>query len=159
MTEKVNGMARSGEFISRDIEYFTAYTLIDITDSGVTRPYDANSDGYRQAQNLNAILQSIGLRTQPIIVSVSKNTSEPMTNYQFGTDFDSEFHTVWVLHFATDYKGAWTNNSDPVYFLDRNCDGVAIITGIEDTASITPAAFSTNDVAKKNLYFEQRDLL
>ena len=52
-----NSTARTGEFIGGNVEYFTCYTLIDITDTGVYDPTAGQT--YEQAQNLNALLQAI----------------------------------------------------------------------------------------------------
>ena len=51
-----NGTGRPGEHLTGDIEYFTAYTRVDVTDSGITDPNSGNADGYNQAQNLNVLL-------------------------------------------------------------------------------------------------------
>jgi hypothetical protein len=49
--------ARTGEYIGGNIEYFTCYTLVDISDSGTYDP--TAGQAYEQAQNLNALLQAI----------------------------------------------------------------------------------------------------
>ena len=58
-----------GEFAHGNQEFFTIFTLIDITNTGVKRGNDKQA---LQAQNLSALLQAVGLRCQPIISSVLK---------------------------------------------------------------------------------------
>ena len=58
-------LARTGENIGANIEYFTCYTLVDITDTGIFDPH-LGSD-YEQAQNLNSLLQAISLGSQPVL--------------------------------------------------------------------------------------------
>jgi hypothetical protein len=75
--------ARTGEYIGGNIEYFTCYTLVDITDSGT---YDPTAGyAYEQAQNLNALLQAISLGSQPILTSVEKLTAVDMDDFEFGS--------------------------------------------------------------------------
>ena len=70
MTSKTpSGIFRPGEFSHGDTEFFTVYTLIDVTDTGVTT---GSGKEYKQAQNLSVLLQTIGLRCQPFLSSVMK---------------------------------------------------------------------------------------
>lgn len=153
-----NGTGRPGEHLTGDIEYFTAYTLVDVTDSGITDPNSGNVDGYNQAQNLNVLLQTMSLRTQPIISSVIKRTTQAMADYSFGTVHTGN-HTIWIVKFATEYKGAWANAGDDKYHLVQDCDSVAVTTGLDDTATFNANTFDTSDATHLNLYFVRNDEL
>ena len=89
-----------GEFAHGNQEFFTVYTLVDITDTGVKR---GNTKQSFQAQNLSNVLQAIGLRCQPIISSVLKLTGQAMSDYSFGSGFTGS-QTVWALKFATEHS-------------------------------------------------------
>lgn len=157
MTTKINGTQRAGEHVTGDIEYFTAFTLVDITDSGVTDPRTSDVIGYNQAQNLNVLLQLISLRAQPIVVSISKREDQDLADYSFGSTFSNTEASVWIIKFATEYKGAWANGVDQSYHLVNDCQGVAVTTGLDETETITPALFNTVSSTAKNLYFVRND--
>lgn len=149
--------SRSGEHIG-ELEFFTAFTLIDVTDSGITDINFSESKEYNQAQNLNTFLQSISLRTQPIIVSVSKRENEDLADYDFGSDY-SGTHTLWVIRFASEYKGAWQKDTDPLFYLIEDCNQNVISTGLDDTVIFNADIFETKSVTQKNMYFNKYEEL
>ena len=82
-----------------DTEFFTVYTLIDVTDSGIIT---GSGKEYKQAQNLSVLLQTIGLRCQPFISSVMKLVGQNVSNYEFGTAHSGN-HSIWLTKFATEF--------------------------------------------------------
>ena len=83
----------AGEFIGANIEFFSIFSLIDFSDSDMganATPYkgdgtkldltDVESKPYHQAQNLNILIQSIGFRCQPAMISVNSQ-SVTITSY------------------------------------------------------------------------------
>jgi hypothetical protein len=143
--------ARTGEFIGGNIEYFTCYTLVDISDTGV---YDPNQGKeYEEAQNLNSLLQAISLGSQPTLSSVEKLTAADLAEYEFGTDFTGN-HNIWILRFASERVGAITVNT-----LIRDIAGLPLYDDLEETAVFDDNVFETTDAAKKNIYFVRNDNL
>ena len=63
------------------MEFFTCYTLIDITCTGVNDP--ARALPYQQHQNFNTFLQFIGLRTQPLNIAVEQLNDQDLANFKF----------------------------------------------------------------------------
>ena len=160
MIERVNGVHAGSERTSGDIEYFNVYTLIDITDSGVTNMFDQDQIGYHQSQNLNVILQSIGLRSQPTIVSVRELSNQELAGYNFGSDFTALTNQkVWLVKFSSEHKGSWKNNNDNTYHLTQDCNGVAITDNLTNTVNFDTPIFNTTGATQTNLYFEQTDVL
>jgi hypothetical protein len=145
------GIQRTSENTGGDIEYFTCYTLVDITDSGI---YDPNQgDAYEQAQNLNALLQAISLGSQPVLTSVEKIVAADLAEFDFGTDFTGN-HNMWVLRFASERVGSIT-----VASLVRDIDGLPIYDDLDETAVFDTDVFETNASAQKNTYFLRNDNL
>jgi hypothetical protein len=143
--------ARTGEYIGGNIEYFTCYTLIDISDSGI---YDPTAGAaYEQAQNLNALLQAISLGSQPILTSVEKLVAADMDDFDFGSDFTGT-HNMWVLRFASERVGSITVNT-----LVRDIDGLPVYDDLDETATFDSNVFETNDIAQTNIYFVRNDNL
>jgi hypothetical protein len=143
--------ARTGEVIGGNIEYFTCYTLVDITDSGVYDP--AAGSVYEQAQNLNALLQAISLGSQPILTSVEKLVAADVDDFEFGSDFTSN-HNLWILRFASERVGSITVDT-----LVRDVDGLPVYTDLDETAVFDVDVFETNSAEQKNIYFVRNDNL
>ena len=142
---------RTGEVIGGNIEFFSCYTLVDITDTGV---YDPNAgSSYEQAQNLNALLQAISLGSQPIMSSVEKIVAVDVADYEFGTDFTGN-HNMWVLRFASERVGAIT-----VASLVRDVDGLPIYDDLDETAVFDTNVFETGSSDQRNIYFYRNDNL
>jgi hypothetical protein len=153
MVIKTNGTARSTENFGGNMDFFTVYSLVDITDTGVSDPRVTPQLPYLQAQNLNSLIQLIGLRIQPVLVQVDKYEGEDMADYVFGTNFTGE-HTVWVLKFATERAGF----SSPE-LLRQDSDGLPIIAGLTETATFSNAVINAYSDTEKNIYFIQHETL
>lgn len=143
--------ARTGEYIGGNIEYFTCYTLVDISDTGTYDP--TSGQAYEQAQNLNALLQAISLGSQPILTSVEKLTAADMNDFEFGSDFTGT-HNMWVLRFANERVGSITVNT-----LVRDVDGLPVYDDLDETATFDSNVFETNDSTQTNIYFVRNDNL
>jgi hypothetical protein len=143
--------ARTGEVVGGNIEYFTCYTLVDITDTGVYDPTAGST--YEQAQNLTALLQAISLGSQPILASVEKLTAESVADFDFGTDFTGD-HNIWILRFASERVGSITVDT-----LVRDIDGIPVYDDLDETAVFDSTVFETNSAAQTNIYFVRNDNL
>jgi len=146
-----NSTGRTGEVIGGNIEYFTCYTLVDITDTGIYNPSAGNA--YEQAQNLNVLLQAISLGSQPILSSVEKIVAAELADYDFGSDFTGN-QNVWILRFASERVGSITVSS-----LIRDIDGLPVYDDLEETAVFDTNVFETNAADQKNIYFYRNDNL
>ena len=147
----INATSRTGEVVSGDIEYFTSYTLVDISDTGVYDPLAGTS--YEQAQNLTALLQAISLGSQPILTSVEKVVAVEVADFDFGSDYTGA-HTVWILRFASERIGTITVNN-----LIRDIDGLPIYANLDETGVLDTDVFETNAADQKNIYFIRNDNL
>lgn len=145
-------VSRPVEVLTGSTDFYTIYTLVDITDSGVVSP-KTDANGYFQAQNLNTFIQSISLRSQPVLSSVHVLDSQNISKYEFGTNFTGT-HTIWVLKFASETADAWKKDSNDVYMLIEDFDKMPIHKDLNETISIDPEIIDTNTVSKKNTYFK-----
>ena len=145
-------VSRPVEVLTGSTDFYTVYTLIDITDSGVVSP-KTSASGYFQAPNLNTFIQSISLRSQPVLSSVQILDSQDISKYEFGTNCTGT-HTVWVLKFASETADAWKKDNNDVYMLKEDFDKMPIHEDLDETISIDPEIIDTNTVNKKNTYFK-----
>jgi hypothetical protein len=153
MIKKTNGTSRSGEYFSGNMDFFTVYSLIDITDTGVSDPRVVPNTEFLQAQNLNSIVQLVSLRIQPVLVQVDKYTKESMADYDFGSKFTGD-QTIWVLKFATERAGFTSAE-----LLRKDGDGLPIISGLTETVKFNNDVINALSPTDKNIYFIQHDTL
>ena len=97
------------------LDKYTAYTLVDITDSNITNSRTSDIAGYNQQQNLNTLIQLIGLRSQPILYSITLLKTQDVVDYAFGNTFKG-LHSVWKFEFASEHSNAYTKDDNDVYF-------------------------------------------
>lgn len=145
------GTSRPVEVLTGSTDFYTVYTLIDITDTGVVSP-KADAKGFFQAQNLNTFIQSISLRSQPVLSSVIKIDAQDVSNYEFGSSFTG-FHDIWVLKFASETADAWNKENNSVYMLEEDFNVAPVHITLDETALINPEIVDTSTV-NKNTYFK-----
>jgi hypothetical protein len=131
-------------------QQIVAYTLVDITSSGTVRIRDANTKAYHQMQNLNVLLQTIGLRTQPIDPSVKQLLQQDLAEYNFSTAYTGS-HAVWRLTFDIQHHLVWQHQTDELGLLKIDANGVAITPDLDETVPFDTGVFDTLNCV--NLYF------
>jgi len=130
---------------------YTAFSLVDITYTNINRLDDTFR--FNQQQNFNTLIQSISLRSQPIKPLVSVLLTQDIANFDFGKRYKG-LHTVWRLDFSSEHSKVFAKGTDSFYYLNNDCDGVAIYTKLEETAEIKSKVFETLDTSNINLYFK-----
>ena len=119
----------------------SVYTLIDIS-----------QDSALQQQNFNALLQTVGLRGNPIDVEVSLKGNQPMADHDFGEDYPGT-QNVWIMTFTTDTQGVFDNKNGPLGGLVSDVHQVPVITDLYESVKIDPPVFDTINEKTKNIYF------
>jgi len=145
------GISRPAEVLTGSTDFYTVYTLIDITDSGIVSP-KVDAKGFFQAQNLNTFIQSVSLRSQPVLSSVTVLTAKDLSDYEFGSNFTG-IHNIWVLKFASETRDAWRKDIDNVYLLKQDFDATPIHITLDETAVINPESVDASTV-NANTYFK-----
>ena len=126
---------------------FKLYTLADITPTGARR--GAGSE-YYQEQNYMTAVQTIGIRTNPLEVSVTHKDCA-VGNLSFGKKYKGK-QRVWCLEFDVDSNGAHSTE-----MLEVDFDLVPFNNGLNETAKFETAIFVTNNDELCNIYFEKED--
>ena len=166
----------AGEFVGANIEFFSIFSLIDFSDKDMgadASPYkddgskldltNAESKPYHQAQNLNILLQSIGFRCQPVMISVNSqavviDNSNSAHSVNLGSAY-SGTKTIWTIKFATAHPGAWdvTLLEDELYGMP--IQGSSNLT--DSTSNIIENIINTNvdDNVNRNTIIEMAEIL
>lgn len=133
---------------------YTAFTLVDVTHSNETRSKKNNTFQYYQQQNHNTLTQTIGLRSQPINSVTTKLLAQDVAEYGFGKRYLG-LHTVWRIDFSIEHTDVFKFKDNDMYHLLNDCDGVAIITKLEETAEIKTKCFETTNKNYINTLFNK----
>jgi len=134
------------------IQQFTAYTLVDITETNVFNSRTSDTKSYNQQQNLNTLIQLIGMRSQPINIYMTALSTQDLVNFSFGKQF-SGLHNVWKLNFVSEHTDVYKHHEDPVHFLKEDSDGAAFVSNLDETVKFKRSTFETKNKNSINLYF------
>jgi hypothetical protein len=140
------------------LEFFTGYTLVDITPTRVIR--SANTDDIRrnQQRNWETVLQCMSLRTQPLhIAEPTMCQNVPVDSLKFGDYFEGT-QTLWSWSWAIESRGVYDLPNKPLGALLQDFEQVPIITGLEETGRFMLPIFYPYG-AIKNVYFVQHNNL
>ena len=170
-----NTFHNAGEFIGANVEFFSIFSLIDFSDADMGAnpvPYisgrkmdltDAESKPYHQAQNLNILIQSIGFRCQPAMISVnSQSTNLTNFNNAHSVNLGSIYtgtKTLWTIKFATENPGAWTIELLQNELNNMPIEGSSNLT--DSTSTIVGNIINTNvsDNVNRNTIIEMAEIL
>ena len=111
-------------------------TFIDITRS---RPVREETDKtlLGQQANFNSLLQAIGLRSNVEWLHDPKKQTGRLPEPATGKA------TYWTWEFDCERDEVFLQDDDPVYLLVHDLNHVPVITDLENSEDITPAAFQT----------------
>jgi len=127
---------------------FNILTLIDVTQSHARR-----NDGeflFGQQSNYNTIIQTIGLRVNPIIEN-TKVSEQLITNLGFGSNYKGK-NKVWEIEFSVEYTGAVDTD-----ILKSDFNLIPIVAGLNETIKLNPSVFRTNNSKLNNIIFYDLD--
>lgn len=133
-------------------EFFTVYSLVDITNTGVTRLTASNEHERNQQRNWETVLQVVGLRAQPIHIEGPVQTELEVSYLNFGDLYEGR-HQVWVSCFGVEHSDVYLVGNNPVAGLEKDFEQVPVITGLNETARFLLPIFYTHGTIK-NIYFK-----
>ena len=119
-------------------------TLIDITETGARRSDEFIAFG--QQSNYNTVIQTIGLRANPLPKNLEKITVD-IQNYSFGEKIVG-IHNVWIFDFEIEYQGVISEQS-----LIDDFNLVPITSNLTETIDNNNFVFDTVSKNFKNTFF------
>jgi len=126
---------------------FELSTLVDITATNARRGDDPFL--IRQHQNYLTVIQTIGMRANPIIKSKPLVEEKSISNLGFGSVYAGR-HKVWTLDF--EFESDWNHS---IEFLLNDFESVPFIIELTETAKFQVPAFTTVDKKYSNVIFQQ----
>ena len=124
---------------------YVIYTTIDVTQTNVKTKIETDDWNVQrnQQRNLDTLIQTLSLRSQPINIEVNKFEGCP-TTYKLGKELP-EVATIWEVIFDIEHEGAFGQNCE---IANKDLDYVPIINGLEETLPAFPPVFQTHGMFK-----------
>lgn len=129
-------------------ESYIIFSLIDITKSDVLL---GNSKERKQQINWETVLQSIGLRAQPLEIRNFNTFNGDMSKFQFGKNYNGN-HKVWTFAFSTEHRFVFDINNVILGGLKSDINNVPMIFGLNETINPEIHAFNSIDFKLKNFH-------
>jgi len=142
--------------MEQSLHYYTGFTLVDITATGVTRGGDSQKRS--QQSNWETLLQTIGLISQPMDIREPTKLEASLDYLEFGEIYQGS-HTVWAWNFRVEHADVFADADGQLGRLNKYFDQVPVVCGLDETARfMLPIFFTSGSI--KNTYFKigQKDL-
>lgn len=167
---KHHGIAYGLKDQEEGLEFYTCYTLFDITNTGVIMPYNKDLPGFidtagqpvfnektwdrsrNQQRNWDTMVQLISMRAQPMVLQSASITEADLVNYSFGDSY-SGIAKVWSFRFGIEAKDAFRKATNPVGALTDDSSLVPLSIGLTEKISLDPACIISLG-PECNTYFE-----
>lgn len=125
---------------------FEIYTLIDITETQAR--FNKNDPLWHQQQNFMTVIQTLGLRANPVVKKSPTQFTADIKDYDFGSKFKGK-KSVW--HFEFEYE---QQEVVSVGSLIDDFDLVPVITDLNEDAKFNNSMFATKDPKSRNIIFK-----
>jgi hypothetical protein len=124
-------------------------TLIDITETKVSRPNQGSALAHDQHRNFTTLKQCIEIRSN-ISYDFSPNMEiVDVKELGFGSKFKGK-HAVWTFRFNPDRSGVYSDGSNEIGELFNDVHAVPVIEKLTETINIEKAIFDLIDSLSKN---------
>ena len=131
------------------MQRFIIQTLIDITETKQFRHQPGQELAKNQQQNFSVLLQTIGLRANPIFTQGPRVEEQDLKDFYFGSAYKGQ-HNVWTFVFDIEYVGAFSDQYSDMGLLTTDLHFVPIITGLNETINTKLAVFDTSSSDYRN---------
>jgi hypothetical protein len=130
---------------------FKVYTLVDITETQQYRKDPAKEQSWQQQQNFSMMLQTIGMRANPLQIRSPQSEELNLDDFNFGSHY-SGTQRVWSFEFDIEYAEAFTDKTgDNTGLLLDDLHFVPVIAGLEETVEFKLPVFDTRSTENRNV--------
>jgi hypothetical protein len=124
-------------------------TLIDITETKVSRPNQGSALAHDQHRNFTTLKQCVEIRSNISYEFSPDKEVIDIKDLGFGSKFKGK-HAVWTFRFNPDRAGVYSNGVDEIKELVNDVHEVPIIKKLTETINIEKAIFDLTDSLSKN---------
>ena len=138
------------------MQYYTGFTLVDITDTGMTRSRPGQEKQRNQQRNWETLIQVLSLRTQPQEIDGPYiNEYEITSDSIFGEMYQGK-HLVWHFSFGVEAVNVFKNSKSEYGLLYEDFSEVPIVQGLDETARFLLPIFHPYGAIKNIHFINQR---
>lgn len=134
-----------------ELQIFTVHTLVDITNTGITRYGKDTAKQRNQQRNWETVLQAFGLRSLPVIVQEPQVSKIKLDSQIFGESYTGE-QSVWMAKIGIETQNIYKLHDDATHILKQDFNQIPVIVGLEETVTFPYHGFICAG-ATKNIYF------
>jgi len=124
-------------------------TLIDITDTKITKPRSGQLKEHDQYRNFTTLKQCIELRSIITYDTDPVMETKDIKGMNFGTKFKGK-QNVWTFRFAPDRTGVYSDGISDIGCLVDDLHEVPIIQNLTESINISKSIFDLKDPENKN---------
>lgn len=129
---------------------YRGQTLVDITNTGVTKHSLEQERARNQQRNWETVQQLLGLRAQVLEITQTKLTKQSVA--KFGSSYKGK-HTVWQFEFTVEVADVFKIDNDPIGILIQDFHNAPVVADLDETAKLPMHLFQTSG-ANKNVHFD-----
>jgi|APGre2960657373_1045057.scaffolds.fasta_scaffold00073_41 hypothetical protein len=118
-------------------------TLIDVTNTQVSRANQGTPEEYDQYRNWTTLLQCIGLRSIIAYEGDAESEIVDIKNSGFGSAYKGK-HRVWTFRFYPDRPAAFYDGNNAVGLLIEDLNSVPVMQKLTETINIDRPVFNTD---------------
>jgi len=126
------------------MELIEINTLVDITNSNISRFKQGKEKEYSQYRNWITLLQCVGLRSIIEYDGDPINAEIDIKDLKFGKKYKGK-HKVWTFKFRTDRAGVYKTENEDFDLLINDLHQVPIIKSLDETINIAKDVFDLKD--------------
>ena len=124
-------------------------TLIDITNSKVSRPIRGKLKEHDQFRNFTTLKQCVELRSNITFETDPTFENKDIKNLEFGTAYKGK-QNIWTFRFSPDRSGVYSDGVNEIGCLIEDIHSVPVVQNLTETVNIAKAIFDLKDPANKN---------
>lgn len=124
-------------------------TLVDITNTKVSRPNQGSQTEHEQYKNFITLKQCVEIRSNISFAFEPQCELRDIKDLGFGSDYQG-VQAVWTFRFSPDREGVYSTDFSSVGCLIDDLDQVPIIKNLRETVNIEKATFDLKDPQRKN---------
>lgn len=133
------------------MEIIEITTLVDITNTKVTRLTQGTQIALDQQRNFITLMQCIEIRSIVTYEEAPSKETIDIKSLGFGTAYKGK-HTVWKFKIVTDRSGVYMDDTgNSVGGLINDLHEVPVVKSLLETINIDRAIFDCKDPAHKNI--------
>lgn len=131
------------------------FTLVDITNTGVTKWTQEKEKQRNQQRNWETVQQILSLKTQVLRIEQMIVENQDVSILDFGDYYLKDLgfkYNLWAFEFDVEYIDAYSTPDDPYGILISDFEKVPVVTGLDETINLPVSLFYTHGKFK-NIQF------